>query len=104
VRQAFPDLNGDAVIAVMATSETYLSFFESDSQAAMPASAARLQAPLLYVVGSDDPLQRGSDEIFAKAPAHPLNRYATIDAGHFGTSAASADTVVAWLRAVAASN
>ena len=39
----------------------------------MPANAARLAAPLLYVVGTADPLQRGPDEIFAKAPPHPLD-------------------------------
>ena len=100
-RLSFPDTNGDLTISVMATPEAYLSFFAPDSPALMPANAARLQAPLLYVVGSGDPLQRGPDEIFAKAPAHPLNRYVTVRAGHFGTSAAAADVVVDWLRAIA---
>jgi pimeloyl-ACP methyl ester carboxylesterase len=100
-RLSFPDTNGDLTISVMATPEAYLSFFAPDSPSLMPANAARLQAPLLYVVGSGDPLQRGPDEIFAKAPAHPLNRYVTVRAGHFGTSAAAADVVVDWLRAIA---
>ena len=56
----------------------------------MPDNAARLNAPLLYVVGSADPFQRGPEEIFAKAPSHPLNRYITVQAGHFDTSAAAA--------------
>jgi pimeloyl-ACP methyl ester carboxylesterase len=99
-RLPFPDFNGDLTISVPATAEIYLSFFAPDSPALMPANAARLQAPLLYVVGIGDPLQRGPDEIFAKAPAHPLNRYVTVRAGHFDTSAASSETVVAWLRAL----
>ncbi len=90
------------LISVTTTPETYLSFFAPDSPAVMPANAARLQAPLLYVVGTGDPLQRGPDEIFAKAPPHPLNRYVTVRAGHFDTSAAAADAVVAWLRALCA--
>jgi pimeloyl-ACP methyl ester carboxylesterase len=97
-RATFPDTNGDLTISVMATPETYLGFFSPDSPAVMPTNAAQLQAPLLYVVGNGDPLQRGPDEIFAKAPPHPLNRYVTIRAGHFDTSAASAGTVVSWLR------
>jgi pimeloyl-ACP methyl ester carboxylesterase len=98
----FPDFNGDLVIAVTATPETYLSFFSADSPAGMPDNAARLRMPLLSVVGSADPLQRGPGEIFAKAPAHPLNRYVTVRAGHFDTSAAAADAMIGWLRAVAA--
>lgn len=99
-RLSFPDFNGDLRISVTATSETYLSFFAPDSPALMPGNASRLQAPLLYVVGSGDPLQRDPDEIFAKAPAHALNRHVTVRAGHFDTSAASSEVVVAWLRAL----
>jgi pimeloyl-ACP methyl ester carboxylesterase len=100
-RLPFPDFNGDLTVSVMATSETYLSFFAPDSPAVMPANAARLQAPLLYVVGTGDPLQRGPDEIFAKAPPHPHNRFITVRASHFGTSAAAADAIVNWLRVLA---
>jgi pimeloyl-ACP methyl ester carboxylesterase len=99
-RAAFPDTNGDLTISVTTTAETYISFFAPDSPAVMPANAARLQAPLLYVVGSGDPLQRGPDEIFTKTPPHPVNRYVTIRAGHFDTSAAAANAVVNWLRTV----
>jgi pimeloyl-ACP methyl ester carboxylesterase len=97
---AFPDFNGDLVVRVNATPETYLSFFAPDSPALMPANAAQLQAPLLYVIGTGDPLQRGPEELFAKAPPHPLNRFVTLRAGHFDTSAASSQTVNTWLRAV----
>jgi pimeloyl-ACP methyl ester carboxylesterase len=96
----FPDFNGDLTVSVTATPETYLSFFAPDSPAVMPPNAARLQAPLLYIVGSGDPLQRGPDEIFGKAPAHPRNRYVTVHASHFGTSAAAADAIAAWLRSL----
>jgi pimeloyl-ACP methyl ester carboxylesterase len=101
-RAQFADFNGDLTISVTTTPEIYLSFFAPDSPAVMPMNASRLQAPLLYVVGTGDPIQRGPDEIFAKTAPHPLNRYVTIRASHFGTSAAAADTVVEWLRRLAA--
>ena len=98
---SFPDVNGALLITVTATANAYLSFLAPDSPAVMPGNAARLTAPLLYMVGTGDPLQRGPDEIFAKAPSHPLNRYVTVDAGHFDTSAASAPAMVAWLKELA---
>jgi pimeloyl-ACP methyl ester carboxylesterase len=96
----FADYNGSLVITVTATPVAYLSFFAPDSPAVMLDNAARLKAPLLYVVGNGDPLQRGPEEIFAKAPPHTLNRYITVQAGHFDTSAAAAGAVVEWLRLV----
>jgi pimeloyl-ACP methyl ester carboxylesterase len=98
VPSRFTDFNGDFAITVAATPNAYLSFVSPDSPAVMPNNAARLTAPLLYVVGTGDPLQRGPAEIFEKVPPHPLNRYVTVRAGHFDTSAASAPTVVAWLK------
>jgi pimeloyl-ACP methyl ester carboxylesterase len=97
----FTDFNGDFAVTVAATPNTYLSFLAPGSPALMPSNAARLTAPLLYIVGTGDPLQRGPDEIFAKAPPHALNRYVTVRAGHFDTSAAAAPTVVAWLKEIA---
>jgi pimeloyl-ACP methyl ester carboxylesterase len=94
---AFADFNGPAAIMVTATPKAYLSFFAPDSPAVMPANAARLTAPLLFVVTADDPLQR-REEIFAKAPPHPHNRYVTVRAGHLGTSAAARDIVIGWLN------
>jgi pimeloyl-ACP methyl ester carboxylesterase len=97
----FTDFNGDFAITVAATPNAYLSFLAPESAAVMPNNAARLTAPLLYVVGTGDPLQRGAAEIFDRAPPHPLNRYVAVRAGHFDTSAAAAPTVVAWLKELA---
>jgi pimeloyl-ACP methyl ester carboxylesterase len=97
----FFDFNGDFQVRLFTTSNIYLSFLAPDSLAVMPDNAARLTAPLLYVVGTGDPLQTGPDEIFAKAPPHLLNRYVTVRAGHFDTSAAAAPAVIAWLKEIA---
>jgi pimeloyl-ACP methyl ester carboxylesterase len=97
----FADFNGTLAIRVTSTPAAYLSFFAPNSPALMPANAARLSAPLLQVSGSHDPFQRGPAYIIAKAPAHPLNRFAVVEAGHFDTSAESSSEVVAWLRRLA---
>jgi pimeloyl-ACP methyl ester carboxylesterase len=97
----FADFNGDLAISVTATPKAYVSFFAPDSPAVMPVNAANLSAPLLLVAGSGDPFQRGQDYIFSKASPHPLNRYVTVPATHFGTSAAAASVVVEWLRSLA---
>jgi pimeloyl-ACP methyl ester carboxylesterase len=101
VPSRFTDFNGDFAVTVTATPNAYLSFLAPDSPAIMPNNAARLTAPLLYIVGTADPLQRGPAEIFAKTPSHPLNRYLTVRAGHFDTSAAAAPAVAAWLKELA---
>jgi len=101
VPSRFTDFNGDFAISVAATPSAYLSFLAPESPAVMSNNAARLTAPLLYVVGTADPLQRGPAEIFDKAPSHPLNRYVTVRAGHFDTSAAAGPAVVSWLKELA---
>jgi len=101
VSTTFADVNGNMEITVMATPNAYLSFLSPDGPAVMPKNAAKLTAPLLCVAGDDDPIQRGRDYFFAKAPRHPLNRYATVHATHFGTSEAARDVVVDWLKRLA---
>ena len=101
VRGQFVDLNGGLTFQVTTTPRIYLSFFAEDSAAIMPANAPKLRVPLLYVVGSGDPLQRGPEEIFARVPSHRLNRYVTVEASHFDTLIAARDTVMTWLRDLA---
>lgn len=86
---------------VTTTPDIYLSFFAPDSPAVMPANAARLTAPLLYVSAEGDPSQRGRGYIFDRAPKHPLNRYVTVVADHVGVPAVSHDTVLGWLKQLA---
>jgi hypothetical protein len=64
----------------------------------MPANAARLTAPLLYVAATNDPTQRGRWYIFDRAPANPLSRYVTVNSDHIGTPAASHQIVLDWLK------
>ncbi len=100
VKTTFNDVNAHTSIfnfSVNTTPNIYVSFFAPDSAGVMPANAARLTAPLLYVTASNDPTQRGRDYIFARVPAHPLNRYVTVNADHIGTPAAAREAVLSWL-------
>jgi pimeloyl-ACP methyl ester carboxylesterase len=104
VRTAFADVNTRTTsfnFEVTTTPNIYVSFFAPDSPAVMPANAARLTAPLLYVAATNDPTQRGRSYIFDRAPGNPLNRYVTVSTNHIGTPNASDNIVVNWLEALA---
>ena len=101
----FTDVNARTTtynFTVTTTPNIYISFFAPDSPAVMPANAARLTAPLLYVAASNDPTQRGRGYIFDRAPANPLNRYVTVNSDHIGTPAVSQEIVLNWLKILAA--
>jgi len=104
VRKTFSDVNTRTTtynLQVTTTAAIYVNFFSSDSPAGMPANAARLSAPLLYVAATNDPTQRGRGYIFDRAPANPLNRYVTVNSDHIGTPAVAEEIVLDWLRTLA---
>lgn len=71
--------------------------------APLPVLAPKLRqhSPLLWVVGSGDPLAaRGEDYAFAKAPPHPLSRYHVVKADAAGTPEAAASTVLEWIKSL----
>jgi hypothetical protein len=101
VRTTFTDVNTRTTtynMQITTTPNIYVNFFASNSPAVMPANAARLTAPLLYIAASNDPTQRGRGYIFDRAPANPLNRYVTVNSDHFGTPAVSQEIVLKWLK------
>jgi len=105
VKTTFTDINtltSSFNFSVSTTPNIWVSFFAPDSPAVMPANAARLTAPLLYVSATNDPTQRDREYIFARAPAHPLNRYVTVNADHIGTPAAAREAVMSWLKELVA--
>lgn len=100
-RSTFPDVNVGQRFSVSGTYAGWLSYFDPNGAANMPASAARVTLPLLYVVGRSDPLySMGRSYIFGRAKAHPKSRYAEVDAGHFDTPDRARGEVVDWLRAL----
>ena len=101
VKATFADVNTRTAtydFSVTTTPNIYIDFFAPDSPAVMPANAARLSAPLLYVAATNDPTQRGRGYIFDRAPANPLNRYVTVNSDHIGTPAVSHQIVIDWLK------
>jgi esterase/lipase len=105
-KAAFNDVNtganGFVEYTVNVTPKVYLSFFAPDCPAIMPANAAKLTAPLLMISGRLDETQRGAYAIFQAAPANPLNRFVSVEAGHMGTPAAGREAMVEWLKQLAA--
>lgn len=101
-RMVFTDTNtGRPPFAVTTTPAIYLSFHAAGSLADLTVTTPRLQAPLLWVAGDEDPTQRrGPGYAFARAPTSPLNRYASVHSGHLDTPNAGADIALAWLAAL----
>ncbi len=76
---------------------------ERSALGGLPDLAARLRqhAPVLWVVGSEDPLARKEeDDAFAKAPPHPHSRFVTVKAARKGTADAAVKPALDWLRAL----
>ncbi|MCA0213407.1 MAG: hypothetical protein LCH79_09585 [Proteobacteria bacterium] len=65
------------------------------------AMALRQHTPVLWVLGTDDPLfQRGEAFAFAKAPPHPQSRYETVKADRKGTADAASKPLADWLKSL----
>jgi len=103
-KATFDDIDLGRIFSVSTTPVIYLSFFGPDSPAVMPENAAHLTAPLLMVSGNNDPTQLNAGNIFAHAPFDPRNKHVMVEADHLGTPAASAGTVLSWLKVLANSS
>jgi pimeloyl-ACP methyl ester carboxylesterase len=94
--------NGVFSITIHTTPNIYLSFYAPDSPGVMPANAARVQVPFLWIAGDDDPTQRsGQSYAFDKVPANPLNRYVKVHATHLSTPDVGRQAILAWLSDLA---
>jgi pimeloyl-ACP methyl ester carboxylesterase len=104
--RTFEDVNGSprggaVSVNVRATANIFMSFWDMNGPANIERDAGKIKAPLLWVSGSRDRSQVPRNLGFARAPQHPLSRYALVDADHMGTPDAAADIVVEWLRTLA---
>ena len=96
-------VSGGKDISVKTTPDAYLSFHDPKLPIAtlknLTAQALpNLKSPLLWVAGANDPAQANAGKSFQSAPANPLNRYVTVDAGHAGVPDVAAEPVIAWLK------
>jgi pimeloyl-ACP methyl ester carboxylesterase len=101
-KASFVDLNQGRTRSIDMTAAIYLSYWDPRGAAVMPASAAKLSAPLLWIIGSNDLLAaRGAAYAYDKAPPDPRSRYIVVEGGEHTTVAKSAaDQIVAWLNGV----
>lgn len=104
-RLDFVDTNVGKPRNLSARADVFLSYFDPNGMGNMEISAGRIARPipLLWVVGAQDPLNAGGHaDAYDKAPAHPLNRYVTVEADHMQTAAAAGKAIVDWLKLLAA--
>lgn len=97
------DLNQGQRQSLRMPAAVLLSYFDPEGLGHMPGTVRRFKraVPLLWVVGTRDPLFRfGAAFAYDAAPAHPASRYVTVEAGHGDTPEVAAATVRAWVEAV----
>jgi len=83
---------------IATTPAIYLSFFGPNSEASIGGNVAKVSAPLLWVAASDAAGEDGGQDVFAGAPANPLNRFVTVAGGRLGAPQAAKADVLAWLK------
>lgn len=83
----------------------YYSYFSPEGLGAVSKAAFLLnpKIPVLYIVGSRDPLTAGIGKsyVFDKLPINKLTRYVIIDTDHMGTPSTAVGTVIDWLKELA---
>lgn len=95
----FSDVNQGESKQIKASAEAYLSWFDPAGPAVMPTNAQVLRAPLLWIVGNDDPMYpKGETYAYARAPANPKNAYVTIEANHMNAPVKGVKNIVMWLK------
>ena len=99
----FDDYNQGMRRTRRTTARIYLSYQDPDGASVIPKNAAALKpgTPLLWVVGTKDPMyRRGASFAFDKAPPNPRNKYVVVEAGHIETpfDTEAIRQIVAWIK------
>src|SRR5579883_71088 len=102
VPQTFPDMAQGIPLLTTATPTVYLSMFDPDGPAVIPKNAAAVgPVPLLWVVGTLDPIaRRGPDYAFKAGAKNPKSRYIEVFAGHLTTPLAARKQVIEWINSL----
>jgi esterase/lipase len=95
----FNDSNMGRTFTSHARVKVYLSYFDPEGPAVIPANAAAIRSsiPILWIVGKKDPATRPSSYAFDKAPTNPKSKYLAVDAGHLDTPDVTADQIILWI-------
>ena len=97
------DFNQGQKRQVSMKAKVLLSYFDPQGLGHMPGTTAAFKkpVPLLWVVGTGDPLYRaGAAYAYDKAPAHPASKYLVVQADHGSTPDVAAAEVLAWIQAL----
>lgn len=96
----FADVNTGVTLLLEVPAFIYLSYNDPEGSSVMPKNAAAIRAPLplLWIVGSADPITRGPEYAFDLVPKHPLSRYEVVVSDHKGAPSAAVGLVVRWLH------
>ena len=97
----FADTNQGRETEIRVTAKNYLTWFDPDGNAVMPANAAKLKpgTALLWVVGTRDSMyNRGAAYAFDKAPANTRNKYVVVGSDHTNTPAIASNDIIEWLK------
>jgi pimeloyl-ACP methyl ester carboxylesterase len=97
----FAELYITKPVSVATTASIYLSYMAPDGPAYMPANAAKVAVPVIWIAGNSDPTQLGPSYAFDKLPKNPLNRYVKVVDDHLLTPKAGKEAVIAWLKELA---
>ena len=94
---AFTDRVLGRDLTVQATPRAFLSFLGPDSPLFPVRLIPNLGAPLFWAAGTKDSSQRDAAALFRMAPANPLNRFQSVNAGHIATPGAALVPLLDWL-------
>ena len=102
VPHRFPDMAQGIPLTATATPLVYLSMFDPDGPAVIPKNAEAMgPVPLLWVVGTLDPIaRRGPDYAIKVGAKTPKSRYIEVFAGHLTTPLAARSQVVEWINSL----
>jgi pimeloyl-ACP methyl ester carboxylesterase len=104
--QSFPDMAQGIPLRTTATPIVYLSWFDPNGPAVIPKNAVVIGAaaspvPLLWVVGTLDPIdRRGPEYAFDALAKNPKSKYIEVFAGHLTTALAARHQVLDWINAL----
>lgn len=96
----FNEINQGAQKKIRMRAEVYLSWFDPEGPAVMPASTGTLRpgTALLWIIGKGDRMfDRGKDYAFNNAPPHPRNAYIVVEGGHKATPRKGESEIIKWL-------
>ena len=79
-----------------------LSYFDPQGLGHMQETISRFKkaVPVLWIVGTQDPLYPFGTLWIDKAPKHPANKYVVVQADHVSTPDASVAEVLAWIKSL----